>query len=243
MGIEYILAGIFTGVVSGFFGVGGGAILVPILLFLGIDMKEAIGISIIQMVFSSYFGSYLNFKKGSLKISSTIFVGIGGLLGASFSGEVISRVSQESLTYAFLAVVLFSIYKFFHANIESDKKPINNKVLFLFIGFTIGLFATSIGIGGAMLLTPIMVGFLHFKIKEAVTAGLFFVVFSSTAGFVSLYNHDLLNLEIGTLVGISSLVGVYLGIELSHKTEPKRHKKLILILNFIILGLLLYKIA
>ena len=243
MSMEYILAGIFTGLVSGFFGVGGGAILIPILLLLGIDMKEAIGISIIQMVFSSYFGSYLNFKKGTLKLSSTIFVGIGGLFGASFSGEVINRVSQESLTYAFLVVILFAIYKFFNANIESDKKPIDNRVLFLVIGFAIGLFATTIGIGGAMLLTPIMVGFLRYKIKEAVTAGLFFVVFSSTAGFVSLYSHDQLNIPLGTLIGISSLVGVYLGIELSHKTEPKRHKNFILILNFIILALLLYKIA
>jgi len=243
MEIQFIFVGIFTGVVSGFFGVGGGAILVPILIFLGIDIKEAIGISIIQMIFSSYFGSYLNYKKGSLKISSTIFVGIGGLLGASFSGEVILRVSKESLTYAFLVIILFAIYKFFNANIESNKKPIDNRVLFLVIGFCIGLFATSIGIGGAMLLTPIMVGFLRYKIKEAVTAGLFFVVFTSSAGFVSFYNHDLLNIPTGTIVGISSLVGVYLGIELSCKSNPKRHKKLILILNFIILGLLLYKIA
>ena len=58
--VELIGVGIFIGVMSGFFGIGGGMILVPILVALGFGIKDAIGISIIQMVFISIFGSYLN---------------------------------------------------------------------------------------------------------------------------------------------------------------------------------------
>ncbi|TET86838.1 MAG: sulfite exporter TauE/SafE family protein, partial [Sulfurovum sp.] len=50
MVIELILVGIFIGTMSGFFGIGGGMILVPILLALGFEIKDAIGISIVQMV-------------------------------------------------------------------------------------------------------------------------------------------------------------------------------------------------
>jgi len=237
--IQFILSGLFVGAISGFFGVGGGTILVPLLMFLGLDIKEAIGISVVQMMFSSIFGSYLNFKKGSLKVTSTIFFGLGGLVGSSFSGYVVSHLSSLTLKYVFLSVVIFAIYRFFKSPHEQSLPPIENKPLFFMIGVVIGTFATSIGIGGALLLTPIMVGFLRYKIKDAVSAGLFFVVFSSTSGFFSMYYHDLIDIKKGLLVGISSLVGVYVGIHIAHKTNPKRHKNLILLLNFIILGLIL----
>jgi len=212
-------------------------------MFLGLDIKEAIGISVVQMVFSSVFGSYLNYKKGTLKPNSTIFFGIGGLIGSSFSGFVVSHLSSLTLKYIFLSVVLFAIYRFFKSPHEQKLPPIENKALFLVIGIVIGTFATSIGIGGALLLTPIMVGFLRYKVKDAVSAGLFFVVFSSTSGFVSMYLHDLIDIQKGLLVGISSLLGVYLGIYIAHKTDPKRHKNLILLLNFVILGLILKELV
>ena len=241
--IEFIVAGIFVGVISGFFGVGGGTILVPILMALGLDIKEAIAISVVQMVFSSIFGSYLNYKKGSLKISSTIFFGIGGLVGSSFSGFIVKNLSSLTLKYIFLAVVIFAIYRFFKSPTKHELPPIENRVLFFVIGIAIGMFATSVGIGGALILTPIMVGFLRFSVKEAVSTGLFFVIFSSLSGFFSMYLNGLLHLKLGLLVGISSLFGVYLGIYLAHKVEAKKHKNLILVLNFIILALIIKELV
>ena len=60
MEIILILTGTLVGTLSGFFGIGGGMILIPILMLTGMDIKTAIGISVIQMVFSSFYGSYLN---------------------------------------------------------------------------------------------------------------------------------------------------------------------------------------
>ncbi len=242
MGLELIITGIVVGAISGFFGVGGGTILVPILLYLGFDIKDAIGISVVQMVFSSIFGSFLNFRKGTLKISSSIFFGFGGFLGGLASGYVVHTLSSRTLTLILLGVVLYAIYRFFHAPATSDRPPVENRLLFLAIGVMIGVFATSVGIGGALLLTPIMVGFLHYHVKEAVSAALFFVTFSSVAGLVSLSRYGYVDYHDGVLIGIASLAGVFIGIHFAHKTEPKRHKKLILMLNFVILALILNKL-
>ena len=236
------MIGVVVGAVSGFFGVGGGTILVPILLHLGIGIKEAIGISIVQMAFSSLVGSYLNFRRGSLVVGPLIFVGIGGAVGALGSGWVVEVLSSRTLTLIFLAIVLFAIYRFFHSSAQPSEAPIENRPLFFAIGTMIGLLSASVGVGGSVLLTPILVGFLHYHIKQAVSAGLFFVIFSSVFGFISHFLYGNINLLYGTIVGVSSLIGVFAGIHLAHKTDPKRHKNLILVLNFVIVALVVEKL-
>lgn len=240
--IELAIIGVLVGFTSGFFGVGGGTILVPILIYLGYDIKDAIGISVVQMVFSSLYGSYLNYKKGSLHITSTVFFGIGGFVGGLGSGYVVDTLSSRTLTIFLLFVVIFAIYKFFVAPDNHGKKEIENKGLFFVIGAGVGLLAMSVGIGGSLLLTPIMVAFLHFDIKKAVSAALFFVIFSSISGFISLSYYGYIDYYHGVVIGISSLIGVYFGITVAHKTDSKRHKNLILILNFIIMGLIVNKL-
>lgn len=47
---ELIALGVVVGLLSGFFGIGGGTVLVPMLLALGYDTKVAIGMSVVQMV-------------------------------------------------------------------------------------------------------------------------------------------------------------------------------------------------
>ncbi len=216
--------------------------MVPFLLYLGFDIKDAIGISVISMVFSSIYGSYLNFKRGLLHLRKTIFFGIGGFVGGLGSGIVVNTLSSYTLKIILLFAVIFAIYRFFKAPIKSKKAEIDNRLIFFLIGISVGVLATSVGIGGSLLLIPIMVGFLHFDIKKAISASLFFVVFSSVSALLSLTYFGHVDYYHGLIVGISSLLGVFFGIRVSHRTNPKRHKSLILILNFIILALVVNKL-
>jgi uncharacterized membrane protein YfcA len=226
--IEFIIAGIFTGFFSGFFGIGGGTILVPILLYLGLNIKTAIGVSVTQMMVSSIFGSFLNYKKGLLKLNDGIFIGIGGALGASLSGILVSHLTNTSLGFIFLGILSFAIIKFFYAPHTNDKEEINNKLLFLAVGFFVGLIAISVGVGGAVMITPILVGMLHYDLKKAVSLSLFFVVFSSTSGFISLASHGLVDYKLGFEVAIFSMIGTFIGIKTYHTINPKNHKKQLL---------------
>ncbi len=118
MEILLVLAGSLVGVLSGFFGIGGGMILIPILLLIGIDIKSAIAISIVQMVFSSFYGSYLNYKKGSLILGDGIFVGIGGFLGGFAGAWVSLRVPDTILEYLFFGLLLFAHIDYFNQRLE-----------------------------------------------------------------------------------------------------------------------------
>ena len=242
--LELILVGIFIGTMSGFFGIGGGMILVPILLVLGFDIKAAIGISIIQMVFSSVFGSYLNHKKGSLIVGEGIFVGFGGFIGGYIGGYVTQYVSDTVLQFLFFGLLLFALFRlFFSQNHEDDTQTKSlSKVLLFSIGLIIGIFAITLGIGGSIILTPLLVGLLHYPIKKAVSAGLFFVAFSSVAGMISRLSSGTIDFHNGLVVAIASLIGVTLGIWLKDHVTSKKHKMALLALYLFALGMLVKKI-
>ena len=106
----FILAitGLCVGVISGFFGVGGGMLLIPVLLTLGFGIKQAIAMSVVQMVFSSIFGSYTNYKKGNLQINEGIWVGVGGVVGAVIGSFFTDILPSNVLEYIFLALVIFA---------------------------------------------------------------------------------------------------------------------------------------
>jgi uncharacterized membrane protein YfcA len=242
MEISLILVGIVVGTLSGFFGIGGGMILVPILMFLGIDIKTAIGISIVQMVFSSIYGSYLNHKKGSLILGEGIWVGVGGFLGGFIGAYVSTLVSATVLEYLFLSLLIFALYRLFYAKSNEDSvvKTLNPIVLFV-VGVTIGIFAISLGVGGSILLTPILAGFLHYPIKKAVSAGLFFVAFSSIAGLVSHLSLGHIDLQKGLYVAVASLIGVFIGIWLKDHVSSSQHKLYLLIMYAVALLMLIKK--
>ncbi len=244
MVVELILVGIFIGTMSGFFGIGGGMILVPILLVLGFDIKVAIGISIIQMVFSSLLGSYLNYKKGSLVLGEGIFVGFGGFVGGYIGAYVTEYISDTVLQFTFFALLLFALFRlFFSKNHEDDVQTKSlPKVLLFTIGLVIGIFAITLGIGGSIILTPLLVGLLHYPIKKAVSAGLFFVAFSSVAGMISRLSSGTIDFENGLIVAVASLLGVTLGIWFKDHVNSKKHKTALLVLYVFAIVMLAKKI-
>ena len=240
---ELLSFGIIAGFIGGFFGVGGGMVLIPLLLFIGFDMKSAIAISIMQMVFTSLFGTFLNYKKNKDFLNNGILIGIGGFCGGILSGFVVSSISAFSLQILFLFIVGFAIFRVALTKVaESSTTKVHNKYLLLIIGFFIGLIAMSIGVGGSVMLTPILVSFMFYSLKDASSLGLFFVVFSSIAGFISLsYNGHMLYTQ-GAIVGSASLIGVYFGIKIKNIINIKSYKMYILVMYFIIFLSVLYKL-
>ncbi|XPV69925.1 MAG: sulfite exporter TauE/SafE family protein [Halarcobacter sp.] len=241
MTLELISFGLIAGFISGFFGLGGGTILTPMLVTSGFLMKEAIAIAIMQMVFSSIYGSFLNSKKVKNLVKDGFILGIGGSCGGLLNSFIHSLVSNQFLQYVFIIIVVFSIIKLFISPAEPDCEiKHHNKFILFILGFFVGVIAMSIGVGGAILLIPILVGVMKYPLKVATSLSLFFVIFSSIAGFASLSLSGQMLYHEGLIIGLASLVGVYFGIKTKNTTGVKNYKIFILIMNLIILSVMLY---
>jgi uncharacterized membrane protein YfcA len=231
-----------VGMLSGFFGIGGGTILVPALLMLGYDTKVAIGISVVQMVFSSVYGSYLNNKKGTLDVQMVAFIGFGGFIGALLSGDIAYGLSDKTLELIFLAFATFALLRlFFKTQEHKDQKSVN-KILLVMIGIVLGAVSMTIGVGGSIILVPILVGFLHVPLKKAISAGLFFVVFSSISGLISHALKGHIDYENGIIIGLASLIGVYIGIHLKDTVNAVVQKRMLVVFYMIVVLYLIQRI-
>ncbi|GET22450.1 sulfite exporter TauE/SafE family protein [Prolixibacter denitrificans] len=114
-GINYyriIALGFVTGFASGFFGVGGGFLLVPA-LYLGarLKMKEAIATSLFIIFLFGTFGlaSYLIQGREVNLLMSAVFV-VGGSLGGIIGAWYAKRLNQAKLRYIFsIFIILIGI--------------------------------------------------------------------------------------------------------------------------------------
>lgn len=104
----FFLSG-FVGVLSGIFGLGGGFLTTPFLIFLGIPPPIAVGTQASQLVASSVAGSMGHFRRGNVDLKMGMVMMSGGLVG-SFVGIFIFKflqyLGQIDIAISLLYIVL-----------------------------------------------------------------------------------------------------------------------------------------
>ena len=101
--------GLVAGVASGFFGIGGGTVMVPaITLLLGADILTAVATSLFVMGPSAVIGSGQHFLQGNLQWELALPLAVGIVVGAQFGSHVATRVPQLTLRRLFGVVLLYA---------------------------------------------------------------------------------------------------------------------------------------
>jgi uncharacterized protein len=111
--------GAAVGVLSGIFGVGGGFLLTPLLIFIGVPPAVAAASSANQLVGASVSGALAHWRRGNLDLQMALVLLVGGLVGSAFGVwlfTVLRRMGQIelviSLSYALLLSILGALMLF-----------------------------------------------------------------------------------------------------------------------------------
>jgi len=242
MTIELALLGIGVGTLSGFFGIGGGTVSVPILLYLGFGIKEAIGISVMQMVAGSMMAAWIHHKKQTYVVNDIKYFGYGGILGAMVGGLLVRELDANVLEWLFLSIVAFTLGRLAFSTPVPTRPEVVNRPLYTAIGSGIGVFSGMLGVGGSILMTPILVSFMGFPLKKASAVGLFFVLFTSVSAFGTLFWLGMINLHAGLIMALSSLVGIMMGIWLLNLVKISQYKQILVVFYIFIFAITAYKL-
>ncbi|KEC54718.1 sulfite exporter TauE/SafE family protein [Bartonella koehlerae] len=101
--------GVVAGFFSGLFGIGGGFLITPLLIFYNIPPAIAVGTGANQMIASSVTGAITHFRRRTLDIKLGILLAIGGGIGSLVGIQIFSvlkKLGQLDLMISFLYVLL-----------------------------------------------------------------------------------------------------------------------------------------
>ena len=101
--------GLAAGIVAGLFGVGGGIVIVPALvLWLGLNQRQASGTSI-AAVEALALTAVISFGiSGNVKWSAALFILAGSAVGALLGARIATRLPERTLTAGFAVLMLIA---------------------------------------------------------------------------------------------------------------------------------------
>lgn len=103
-----LLLGVFIGIISGLVGIGGGALLVPILvLFYGMTQHKAQGTSLGALLLPiGIFAFWRYYKSGNVDLRLAFLIALGFALGGWIGGAWAQHLSDVALRRSFAALLI-----------------------------------------------------------------------------------------------------------------------------------------
>ena len=104
---EAIAAGLAAGVVSGMFGVGGGVVFVPALVFIyDVGQVEAEATSLLAIIPVALVGAWRQNAYGNVRVREGVLLGLLGAAGAFAGVALANALPEETLEIGFAAVMV-----------------------------------------------------------------------------------------------------------------------------------------
>ncbi|MFM8814933.1 MAG: sulfite exporter TauE/SafE family protein [Actinomycetes bacterium] len=205
--------GIGAGLLSGMFGLGGGIIIVPGLMFaLGMDQRRAHGTSLAGVFLISLSSFFSYWTHDHIDWPVVLWLSIGSVAGSLVGAELLNRLSKRTLTIAFIGILVIAGVRMFF-KIDSSGEMILNAptaAWLVVIGLVVGALAGMLGIGGGLMSVPILVIFFHVSPAVAKGTSLAVVIptaFSGTLQNLRNKNSDLTAAAIVSSTGIVAAIG------------------------------------
>jgi uncharacterized protein len=225
-----ILAGFVVGALVGLTSAGGGSLMTPLLVYIGIPPLVAVGTDLLYSLPTKMFGWYLHRRQGTLRYDIVRELCIGGVPTALLGLVILSFVAQHVdmvLVQAWVkraigimvvisaAMIVFApMFLKRHQQLEASAQALPKKRL-IAIGALVGFIVSLTSIGSGAVAMPLLVLCVPgVTLGELVGSDIAFstvLVLISAAGHWKMGHVDL-GVTLNLLAG--SMVGVYLGSRL-----------------------------
>ena len=223
--VIYLAAGLGAGILSGLLGVGGGIVLVPLLVIaLKWEQKPAQATALVLVSMAALAGVVGYAAAGYVAVLPAVFILVGGLTGAWLGAILVQRIHAHWLQVAF-GVVLIAAAVRLAWPVSASVTPIESPpaitpmlaLVFVLSGVIMGLLSALFGIGGGIVLIPILVTLLGFDQRLAAGTSLAVMIPIALLGAIRLTRPGLTQWAIGLRLGIGGIVGGVVGSQLAQR--------------------------
>lgn len=255
----FVAVGCGVGFLAGLFGVGGGIIMVPVLVFSyeysGVSSLVlthlAMGTSLFVIFFASSFSAYQHWKQGGMNWRAVLTLGVSSAFTALAASTFASTISGRYLRLVFaLIVVTTGIIMLTEKESQAQKKlefsSRPNLVHLSGIGLIAGMVSALAGIGGGVVTIPMMYYLIKMPLKLAIGTSSATIVITSLFSVIGYiingmecpglhsWSAGFVDLQRGVALAIGTLIFARVGAYVSFKTHPFRLRKVFALYNIIV---------
>ena len=215
------LIGLLAGMFGGLLGIGGGIVMIPLMVgFLKVTQHKAHGTSLAAMVFVGLVGAATYALQGSVDVLASALLAATAIVTAHAGARHASSLAEWKLKRsfgAFLVIVSgFLFLKPFLPRLVYFAGGWSKVVVLLLAGSVTGFLSGMMGVGGAVVMIPVMVLLVGLDQHTAQGSSLLTMV---PAGIAGAWAHMRFgNLETNLLRGLipGVFLGTYLGGSIAH---------------------------
>ncbi len=263
------LMSVGVGFLGALTGLGGASILVPILVFLGIPVKEAIASGMVAIIATSSGSASTFLREHIANIKVAMYLEMFTIIGA-IAGATITTIIRPTYLYFFFAVFLLTSFFKFKESMSKDyipatrqdrvskwlglkgsyydeakKEAVDYKVTNAVPGglgmLVAGLAAGMLGIGAGAFKVTVQEHILKMPPKVSSTTSNFIIGMTALAG-VSVYLFSgLLNLTLMAPMAIGTTIGALIGGRVLNRLSNKTLRILFFIIVALLIIQMLYK--
>ncbi|MCM8764717.1 MAG: sulfite exporter TauE/SafE family protein [Candidatus Omnitrophica bacterium] len=228
--LESFAAGLIAGFICGLTGMGGGTIYVPVFYFMLGSIKKAIGTSLLVILVSSFSALLSHMKAGQINFRMTGFLIISGIIGAQYGSLITAKLPDIAVKIFFVCLTIFLSLNMWRERARSDQdcstqirsSPVNLTL----IGFIGGLISGMGGVGGAIVLVPLLHLWIGLPIKICIGTTLSVVMFNSLSGVAGYICHGLVDFRVGVIAGFVAVFTAMAGSKISLRTDNRKLRKI-----------------
>ncbi|MBW2056356.1 MAG: sulfite exporter TauE/SafE family protein [Deltaproteobacteria bacterium] len=255
--IALLATGVGVGFASGLLGIGGCFIMIPVQYWVylsmgvepGIAIKLAFGTNLFVVVPTAISGSLGHHRKGAVWWKAAFVLGVCGLVGAIAGATIATHIPGNILVVVFGAVILLGGVRMLTARPPKvEEEPKDSVLLWVLWGLPLGIVTGFIGIGGGVLMVPVMTLFLKFRIHRAVGTSTAMMILTSIGGLIGYIvngwnvagipspNLGYVHIWSWLALAVTSVGMAQVGAKAAHLL-PARQLKLIFIIVMLYMGL------
>jgi uncharacterized protein len=249
-----LITGLFLGFASGLLGIGGGIVMTPVQYWIYTSMgfstdvaiKMAFGTTIAVILPTAISGVMIHNNRKAIVWRPAVVMGVFTFFGSIVGATLTAHIPGSALKTVFGALALISAVRMvLPKKAEVQKEPVNNVWIWAAWAIPIGLLTGLLGIGGGIVVVPVLVMAMRFTMHKAVATSLGMMLFTSAGGIIGyivngqnvpgLPEHSLgyIFLPAWLILTISSVGMARLGAVVSHRLKARQ-------LIYIFIALLFY---
>lgn len=220
----FIGIGLLAGLLSGLFGVGGGTVIVPLLvLLLHVDQRLAAGTSLAAIVPTASVGVISYAMTGAVAWIPALILAAGAVVGAQIGTRLLPRISQTVLRWGFVGFLLVVIASLFVVIPSRDAvfelSWITGTAL-AGVGVGTGVLAGLIGVGGGVVVVPVLMLAFGTSDLEAKGTSLLMMIPTAISGTVGNLRHRNVDLTAAAMIGVAACTTTALGAWIATMIDP-----------------------